>query len=446
MSVCIIGMHRSGTSMVARLLHLCGLYLGPEDQLVPPGDGNPTGFWENRAMDEVNEAVLAHLSGGWDFLLPPMPVGWEADPGLERLRHRAAEIIKSLSRKEPWGWKDPRASITLPFWKALIPDLKIVVCLRDPVEVVRSLHKRVGGTDAFGYNLWLRYHRIILTDTDPGERLVTHYKLYFIDPLRELRRLTDWLGWPVDDQQLGRAIEAINTTREQQITAFDSREQPVPSQVAHCYHDLCQAGGASLQSAMAAGEIPQPSVTDDVPPTLPAKDTITEGQRRRAQETFLQGQQHLEHDDHDKAMACFAETVELDPFHSQAHNDLGVLLLSIDQPDQAVAQLALASRLAPAHADTARNLAEAYTAVGRLEDAVKTCLAVIAKHPRDEEALLWLALASSRLGQPEQTRGYLDRLLAQNPDHSEARQLLASLAGSQTGQPPADNIRRNQQD
>ena len=35
MTICIAGMHRSGTSMITRLLNLCGLYLGPKTELSP---------------------------------------------------------------------------------------------------------------------------------------------------------------------------------------------------------------------------------------------------------------------------------------------------------------------------------------------------------------------------------------------------------------------------
>ena len=59
--ILIAGMHRSGTSLVSQLLHREGLSLGPPDRLLPPGDGNPNGFWENKDMDAVTEEVLNAL-------------------------------------------------------------------------------------------------------------------------------------------------------------------------------------------------------------------------------------------------------------------------------------------------------------------------------------------------------------------------------------------------
>jgi len=46
--ICIIGMHRSGTSMIARVLNLCRLDLGPSEQLMKPYEvDNPLGYFEN---------------------------------------------------------------------------------------------------------------------------------------------------------------------------------------------------------------------------------------------------------------------------------------------------------------------------------------------------------------------------------------------------------------
>ena len=66
---CITGAHRSGTSMVARLLHACGLDLGPESDLMPPAPDNPDGFWENLSFVAMNDELLNELGGAWDW--PP---------------------------------------------------------------------------------------------------------------------------------------------------------------------------------------------------------------------------------------------------------------------------------------------------------------------------------------------------------------------------------------
>ena len=93
--VCITGMHRSGTSMVARLLGACGLDLGPPEELVPGQPDNPDGYFENQRFVSVNDEILDIFGGAWDS--PPMfPPGWEDDPRLQDVRLRAGALADKL--------------------------------------------------------------------------------------------------------------------------------------------------------------------------------------------------------------------------------------------------------------------------------------------------------------------------------------------------------------
>src|SRR5262249_19348517 len=99
--VCIAGMHRSGTSMVAMLMHRCGLYLGEERDLMAASQDNPDGFWENTKFVELNDLILHELGGGWDC--PPAVRGeWEAV--LARLRGSAEQVLQEFADRSPWGW------------------------------------------------------------------------------------------------------------------------------------------------------------------------------------------------------------------------------------------------------------------------------------------------------------------------------------------------------
>src|SRR2546421_263341 len=118
MPVSILGMHRSGTSMVALLLAECGLYLGRERDLMPPAPDNPAGFGENVGFVELNERLLAALGGTWDAV-PEFGPGWLESRGVGVLQAPAEQLIQSFAGFEPWGWKDPRSSVTFPFWERI---------------------------------------------------------------------------------------------------------------------------------------------------------------------------------------------------------------------------------------------------------------------------------------------------------------------------------------
>src|SRR5262245_20660483 len=132
-TICILGMHRSGTSLVARLMNLLGVCLGEETQLMPADAYNPRGFWEHGALVALNNQILARLGGNWHEP-PNFSPGWESSPALEDLRVQARDVIcTNFNKAALWGWKDPRTCLTLPFWQSLIPSLKYVICLRNPL-------------------------------------------------------------------------------------------------------------------------------------------------------------------------------------------------------------------------------------------------------------------------------------------------------------------------
>jgi len=270
MPVCIAGMHRSGTSMVAHMLNLCGLYLGEEQDLQPPGPANPEGFWENSRFSEINEQILQAIGLAWDLPFTAAP-GWEATAAIQPLRATARALIEEFKYSEPWGWKDPRNSLTLPFWKSLLPGLRLVICLRSPAEVAQSLHRRGASSLRFGYSLWHDYYRQILGTTVPEERLITHYDSYFADAQQELRRLLDFVGLNLPELALQRARSIVmEPLRHHDSRADSSLALDIPSEVAQLYRELCAQAGPVYQATLgiprgAAGSSARPSQ-----PTIPS--------------------------------------------------------------------------------------------------------------------------------------------------------------------------------
>ncbi len=199
--LCILGMHRSGTSLVTRLLNLLGVYLGPEEHLIKPGYDNPKGFWEHQLLTDLNEEILREFGG--NHLEPPQfPEGWESSPKLAGLRARARAVIKSgLGDADIWGWKDPRACLTLPFWQRLLPPMKYVICLRNPVDVASSVEARNHLSFERAVNLWLTHVTSALKYTVGQPRLFVFYEDIMEDWREEFRHLAQFLGNPGDAEQ-----------------------------------------------------------------------------------------------------------------------------------------------------------------------------------------------------------------------------------------------------
>ena len=179
--------------MLTRLLHACGLYLGPESALMPPQADNPEGFWEHLGFVAVNDELLNELGGAWD--LPPEADENFSGPRLDPLRMKARLLIEAFDSAGVWGWKDPRNSLTLPFWHDVLPGLKTVIIVRNPLEVAHSMRERNGTSYSFGLRLWEIYNRRLIDTANARQRLVTHYDLFFEDPETELQRIAHFIGF-----------------------------------------------------------------------------------------------------------------------------------------------------------------------------------------------------------------------------------------------------------
>src|SRR5215217_8620297 len=236
--VAIIGMHRTGTSMVAKLLQLAGLNLGDEADLMPPAEENPEGFYEHLQFVRLNDEVLNVAGAGWDCP-PTADFNWD-DAALDSFRARARRLAAPLGERLPWGWKDPRTSLTLPFWRSAIGPLRTVAVIRNPLEVVTSLHRRNAFSTALGLTLWQIYAERILEHSSPDERLVTHYDSYFLDPDREIARVLDYLGLDRGQDLQRLKMGAVPQLRHHRKTVSDLYEHEFPREVIGLYLRLCR--------------------------------------------------------------------------------------------------------------------------------------------------------------------------------------------------------------
>jgi glycosyltransferase involved in cell wall biosynthesis len=194
-AVVVLGMHRSGTSALARLLVLAGAT--PPGDLMPPNDDNPRGYWESRQIARFNNRLLESAGTRWNDDAG-IPADWFEAAARRDDRAEAMAILK-----EEYGsaahlvLKDPRICRLLPFWREVFAAAGIVpyglVVVRDPVAVACSLAARAHVPQfrpasipalSRGLLLWLRY----VLDAERHARELPHCIVQYADVISDWRQ------------------------------------------------------------------------------------------------------------------------------------------------------------------------------------------------------------------------------------------------------------------
>ncbi len=151
--ICVLGMHRSGTSLLTGSLQQAGVELHRFHQQNPH---NLKGNRENQSIVDLHDHILADNGGRWDA--PPENVRWHSAH-----EERAMQIIDEYSDYPIWGFKDPRTLLVLDGWVELLPQMEFVGIFRHPLAVAQSIHER---NDKYslqdGLVLWQRYNTLLL--------------------------------------------------------------------------------------------------------------------------------------------------------------------------------------------------------------------------------------------------------------------------------------------
>jgi hypothetical protein len=200
-AVLVIGMHRSGTSALARGLQMLGVYLG--NNFLDTRPDNPTGYWEDKNIYELNERLLAALGLKWEEVALIDDTRWHR-PEVEVLLAEAVEYLRSHFVSHPlWGFKDPRTIRLLPFWQSVLRRLDVhvsyLVVIRNPRSVAQSLLKRHGMEEITAHFLWLVYMVPYLSEIAGKPFIVADYDMVMADPRQQIERIARGLKIPLDE-------------------------------------------------------------------------------------------------------------------------------------------------------------------------------------------------------------------------------------------------------
>lgn len=194
-----LGMHRSGTSVVARSLRCLGVDLG--ERAVWSGPDNESGFWEDQDALAIDDLILQKAGSAWD---DPTPVNFNKESGVWINAPVIDWFLERRLKEMPlYGLKEPRLCRLLPIWREAIgrlvvqPRVSVVFAVRHPMAVAQSLNKRNHLPIEIGLALWLEYTKRARLDVDPmWESVWVRYDRLLANPHFEITRMAGKLYLP----------------------------------------------------------------------------------------------------------------------------------------------------------------------------------------------------------------------------------------------------------
>ena len=219
--VVVLGMHRSGTSLLSNALHVLGVDMADTTDRV--NEKNAGGYWERPDMFRLQDEVLAALGrpiGSPSHVLP-FPAGWWRRKEVQAIKPKLIAYLKDqLGRSSsPWGFKDPRTCRLLPLWWEVFREVNVepiyVHAIRSPAEAAVSMSQQSPARKLSVANselMWLSYnYDIARYVTVKAPVLTVHYDEWFDDANAVAQRLCDHLGIGEDlsSEEISECMETI---------------------------------------------------------------------------------------------------------------------------------------------------------------------------------------------------------------------------------------------
>lgn len=216
----ILGMHRSGTSLLSRSLSLAGIDLGPTESMLAARDDNPLGFFEQQAVVELNDELLRAVGRDWSHPQPLRP-GCLGEKSLLSLRRRLGRTVDQLflqrataeqaQRPPPFAVKDPRLCLLLPLWRDVLRDLnvelRVIVVRRPAAEVIGSLRSRHGWSASRANGVYLANIIALMHHTVDLQPVVVDFGDLLADPRRIVGEIFADLGCALSADGVGAAAD-----------------------------------------------------------------------------------------------------------------------------------------------------------------------------------------------------------------------------------------------
>jgi len=254
--IVVLGIHRSGTSLLTGILSRLGVYVGK-----PDGSLHDAGHYEVSGVMALNSFICKSFSSTVPFV-EPLPQHWDEYPFAADLMEKVEMIMERHfgAADGLWGWKEPNTTMFLPIYQELLRRQSVrpryVICVRNPASVVRSRLKFYGPANHIDHprlahvfpSLWLQYTLFGLVSTAGEERAVCCYEKLLQSPRGTLEPILRSLDLPVSAEDWASIETTIRQDRNHRAKDESGLDQY--PRIFRDTYELCQRAAENPEELM----------------------------------------------------------------------------------------------------------------------------------------------------------------------------------------------------
>ncbi|MEL6494126.1 MAG: amino acid adenylation domain-containing protein [Cyanobacteria bacterium J06623_7] len=422
--VCILGMHRSGTSCLAGSLQGVGIPGGMVNRYAAD---NLRGNRENEAIMALNKQILRDNNAAWNF--PPASLNYTLEHQQERDR-----LVEKLNSQFPvWMFKDPRTVLTLPFWQEGISELQFVATFRHPLKVARSLHQRQDSVPLRqGLQLWIDYNSLILAAYDRGSFPLICFDLTPPEYLAQLTAIIDelepQLSVKLHKSKITEFYEPTLTADEFMAIAPQTPEDTqLLAQAESIYRDLRIKAGLPADSSLAF----QPKCWLPLETSQAAYNEAILSQPHNARLYFMLAKIQHQEGDLAAAIASLTTAHNLEPDNIDLAQYLSQLFIEAEQTKAAITVLEQIIERRPQDPRAYLSLGKIQRQENRIPEAITAYQQAVALVPEDLTAQVHLGRLLLQDNQIDEAIDHYQQALAL---HAQSHHIYSDLGKAYTQQ------------
>lgn len=240
----VLGVNRSGTSALTRVLSLCGGALPAG--LAGANSGNPLGYWEPRAAHRINYKILRRHRSVWFDPTLRLQEEDAFDAGQKATYvAKIGEFLATLPAAPLVVIKDLNITALSGLWfeaaRRVGFDIVTAITVRHPQEVAASLAALNRTSPPLASALWLKYSLLAERNTRGLPRVFVDYANLLEDWRREVKRISAALAIELNARDEGAVDEFLRPDLHRQRYLGQVTEPFGSNWISVVYQALCAA-------------------------------------------------------------------------------------------------------------------------------------------------------------------------------------------------------------